>query len=948
MAKNSDSIGKKGVLTSLSFAALAAATAFGGTAAAQTTEDPPADSTTDEIVIQGFRDSLAAAIDQKRDSVVSVDSILAEDIADFPDLNLSESIQRLPGVAITRDAGEGRQVTVRGLGPQFTRVRINGMEALSTGGGTDAAGGTNRDRSFDFNIFASDLFNSITVQKTASAETEEGSLGATLDLRTARPFDYGDFTVALSGQGGYNDLSEEIDPRAAFLISNTWADGRFGALFSIAYSNRTLLEEGASTVRYRTAVNAAGSFGALDPSYSGTPTLAQINAAFRPRIPRWDIYQHEQDRVGATLALQWRPSESTQFNLDILYARFEAERVENFLESQVFSTDGANGINDVDVVDAVIEGNTLVYGVFNDVDVRSESRYDRLSTDFRQYTLDMTHEFSPNFRFRGLLGHSESLHDNPEQTTLLFDAANIDGYSFDYRGDPRLPAISYGSTDVLNPSVWTLSQIRLRPQTADNTYDTAYGDFELDVAPWLSISAGVNWKRYEFESTELRRDPASCTPPLAAANGNAEGCIAGTNMFGVSPGVYGRFISLSGNSFDLPAGNQNVWFIPDVRAATQIFDLNNPSVYPLSPTPALGNNRSITEEDVGYYVQADWDTTLLGMPFRGNIGVRYVETDLSATGRTFAPPSTTVVTTVDNSYEDTLPSLNMVIEPFDDFLVRFSAARTMTRPGLGALSPGATVTASGANRTITAGNPFLEPFRADAYDLSFEWYFAEDSLLSLALFRKEIGSFVTAIRETLPSFADNPLGLPDSVAIAACGSIAGCSPAASWQFTQNVNTPGGTVEGYEIGLQLPFTFLPGPLSNFGVVANYTWVESEITYLNSTGGVAAIGDLQGLSRESYNATLYYEDDFFSARISANYRSPYLTNLPGRDGNATEETNETFNVDFSSSITISENLKLTFEGINLTDEVNDQYLTPDDRLSFYHAFGRSFFLGFRYTY
>ncbi len=148
-----------------------------------------------------------------------VDAIVAEDIGKFPDLNLAESLQRIPGVVITREAGEGRNISVRGLGPDFTRVRINGMEALTTVGAGDQSGGTNRGRGFDFNVFASDLFSQLVVRKTASADVEEGSLGATVDLRTARPFDYDGFTFAASGQAGYNQMAEKADPRLAALVS---------------------------------------------------------------------------------------------------------------------------------------------------------------------------------------------------------------------------------------------------------------------------------------------------------------------------------------------------------------------------------------------------------------------------------------------------------------------------------------------------------------------------------------------------------------------------------------------------------------------------------------------------------------------------------------------------------------------------------------------------------
>ena len=170
--------------------------------------------------------------------------IVAEDIADFPDQNLAESLQRIPGVAIDRDAGEGRTITVRGLGSDFTRIRLNQLEALATTGGTDSSGGANRSRGFDFNVFASELFSRLTVRKSASAEVDEGSLGATVDLQTGRPFDYNGFVLSASGQMGYNDLANRWSPRGALLVSGTFADGRIGILASVAYSERSLLRGG--------------------------------------------------------------------------------------------------------------------------------------------------------------------------------------------------------------------------------------------------------------------------------------------------------------------------------------------------------------------------------------------------------------------------------------------------------------------------------------------------------------------------------------------------------------------------------------------------------------------------------------------------------------------------------------------------------------------------------
>lgn len=224
----------------------------GAGAAAQTVGPPttPTDAVDlDRVQVKAtYRESLQQSLDAKRYSVEQVDAIYAEDIGKFPDLNLAESMQRIAGVSIDREGGEGKQISVRGLGSDFTRVRINGLEALATAGsGSD---GVNRSRGFDFNTFASELFSRVTISKTQSAQMDEGSLGATVDLRGSRPFDFDGFEAAASTQYGYNDLSREKDPRFSGLISNIWADGRVGALMSVSYSERHLREEGYNPVRW--------------------------------------------------------------------------------------------------------------------------------------------------------------------------------------------------------------------------------------------------------------------------------------------------------------------------------------------------------------------------------------------------------------------------------------------------------------------------------------------------------------------------------------------------------------------------------------------------------------------------------------------------------------------------------------------------------------------------
>ena len=217
--------------------------AFGGFSMPAQAQDDADVEEIEEVIVRGFRGSLSASLDRKREATRQVDAITAEDIADFPDLNLAEALQRIPGVAITRTQGEGQQITVRGLGGRFTQTRINGME-------TRAAVAGNASRAFDFNMFASELFNSIVVHKTAAAELEEGSLGAVIDLNTGRAFNYDEgHTFLVGGEFQYNDASEDTDPRLTGLYA--YHGDTFGMTASLAYSESTTLLNTGNTVRWQ-------------------------------------------------------------------------------------------------------------------------------------------------------------------------------------------------------------------------------------------------------------------------------------------------------------------------------------------------------------------------------------------------------------------------------------------------------------------------------------------------------------------------------------------------------------------------------------------------------------------------------------------------------------------------------------------------------------------------
>ncbi|HTE42046.1 MAG TPA: TonB-dependent receptor, partial [Steroidobacteraceae bacterium] len=722
-----------------------------------------------------------------------VDAIVAEDIADFPDLNLAESLQRVSGVSIARDAGEGRTISVRGLGPEFTRVRLNGMEAMSSNGGTDQAGGTNRARQFDFNTFASDLFNEITVRKTASAGVEEGSLGATVDLRTARPFDYKEgLTLVGSLTGSYNSLAEEVDPRAAFLISSTFADGMLGALLSVAYTERHLVDEGSSTVRWQRLSSSLATNLAASPGYSSASTIAQVNAAFVPRIPRYDYYEHDQDRLGVTSSIQFKPVDGTSIDLDLLYAKFEATRSETFLEVPNFSSASPS----MTVRQATIDNNnTLLFAEFNNVDIRSENRYDELSTEFKQVTLSGSQQLTDTLKLNALVGYSESDHQNPIQTTLLFDWNNIPQFVYNYGYDRAHPELNYGATNVsstvngtpqqgatstVNSNGWYLSQIRLRPQTAFNSFMNYIVDADWQFADAFSLKGGLQFKKFEFETTELRRSNGTTA--------NLEILPTTSPLMAIPIASYARQFTFP-NSVGIPAWSNRTMTLPDIQRAAQVLGMYDRNAFPLGIEPALANNREVFEEDSGAFVEFNVDTQLGNMPLRGNLGLRYVRTEQESKGYTFLSGAP-VQATARRDYSDTLPSLNVALDVLDNLVLRLGAAKVMSRPALGALTPGGTVGVSGASRVANLGNPRIDPTRAKTYDIAAEWYFAQESLLSLALFRKDITSRPQALSLTGQVFTGNPFGIPDSVAIAACGADPACSPSAPiWNFNTTINGP---------------------------------------------------------------------------------------------------------------------------------------------------------------
>ncbi len=908
--------------------------AFAQDAAAPAPGDPvdvaQDDSVPDDnvIVVSGFRESLSAAIGAKRQSTSQIDVIVAEDIAKFPDTNLAESLQRVPGIAIQREAGEGRTVVVRGLGGQFTRVRVNGMEAITTSPDNDGRG-------FDFNIFASELFNSIVVHKTSEASLDEGSLGAVIDLNTGNPLSFEPgWSVVASAQARYNDLNDDVGPRLAGLVGWTNEDGTFGVSVSAAFSEYVTSELGNNTVRWQQAafrsVNGTDCF--AGGTYVASPVCDQAGLAFHPRIPRYGLIEHDRERLGLTGAIQWEPSENTSISIDGLYATFDETRTEEWAEVLFRSNERS-----IDVVDfSVDENNNMITGTFDNAWVRTESFLRELNTEFYQLSANVEQQLTDRMSVNVLGGFSKSDARSPIEATLIFDDRDFNGFSFDFT-EMFQPRITFGDNGISDPTQFQLAEFRDRPGSVVNKFETLSGNVAWEAVDDVVFEVGGIYRKFTFDTQQGRRDSTFCA------------------AFTCAPGQVGLPVTADiSEVFNLgnagqPAGTTSTWIVPDLFAAADAVGL-----FEREAVPNLGSDRRVTEEVIGGYAQVDWDTDAIGLRVTGNAGLRYVHTDQASTGFV---GSTEVE--VQRGYNDWLPAVNLNVFLADDLVLRGAWSQVITRPSLGSLSPGGSI--DEFNFRITSGNPFLDPFRADAFDASLEWYFAPGAIASVAVFAKDIASFPLA-SSFQGVFADSQLptslltaGTPLHTAIVGGGNVN-----VPIEFRTSINGPGGDLQGVEFQLNLPFdVFAESLLANFGVLGNVTIVDSEVDFTilgaadtinsagNPAGGTAEIftRPLLDLAKASANGTIYYEDDRFSARASIAYRDDFLSGTSG-NRNIFEGFNSALNVDASIRYRLFEGIELAIEGTNLTDDSRRRFTDDIARRNFENnSFGRVIMAGVR---
>ncbi|HTN03361.1 MAG TPA: TonB-dependent receptor, partial [Planctomycetaceae bacterium] len=528
----------------------------------------------------------------------------------------------------------------------------------------------------------------------------------------------------------------------------------------------------------------------------------------------------------------------------------------------------------------------------------------------------------------------------PNRGWFNIDANDTNGFSVDFRDNATYPTINFG-VDVSNPA-----NFEYGPGLPDGTVKGTWSETKADrltriktfningewtAAEGVEVVGGGQYRQSYYRAHSLRLDPARQA------------------IQEVLPRSSLAALTLQVTDLDklLGHGAPASWTAADRDKFRQAIGFDDSWLCGIE----CGNGpQGVRETTVSSFamLKVDWGD-ILPIPVQSDVGVRYVHTNQYSFGYipVANPPGSYFLTSgqlaeVRRNYDDWLPSANVAAELTPDLMLRLSATKVMARPDLEPLIPDSGVDAVGRRGTIA--NPNLGAIHATTYDAALEWYFAPGSLLSIAYFRKNISTYIQSISSLIPF---DQLGLPVEL-------LANSQTEPHELFTINrlTSTPGGTLEGVEIYAQAPLDFLPGALSNFGLLASLTFVRSKINYiLQSANGVPTLtttADLLGLSRRSASGTFYYEDDRFSARLTGNYRSRYIRTIPSGAADSNYIANHpTFYLDFQTSFRISPQLKLLVEGQNLTNEDNVQYIDSVRQDSLFALeSGRTFTIGINF--
>ncbi|WP_420607084.1 TonB-dependent receptor [Novosphingopyxis sp.] len=848
-----------------------------------------------DIIVTGIRASQRASIDAKRNLGVIADVLTAEDIGKFPDKNVAEALQRVPGVVINREFGEGERVSLRGTAPNLTKTLVNGhgiatadwfvLEQLAA------------TRSFNYLTLPSEIVGQLEVYKSPQADVEEGGIGATINVNTRDPLDLDAWTISASAQAVYSEKRDSFDPQASGLVSWKNSSETFGILIGGVYQKRKIRRDGVEVLGY------------FDYDVNGETVKV-------PSLIGSALFEQERERYGGNIGIQFRPSDEFELNVTGLYSKFNAN---NF--NQNFLAWGSNALGGGGTLSSpTVRDGTVVSGRIDSIPGGRAAVYDAIDrTAFAEtYSGDVDALIHPRdgTTIHLKAGYTEAHGDTVSQP--FYEGGAPGGFTFDLTG--RTPQVGFIGLDPTDPGDLAFDFGSLHQITNTDQEFYVYGDFEqeLDLGPVTAIKVGGKYVDHNRDAAFLATTYGGFFLPLLA-NGCGGPCTSADFAGDLTPDDFLSNIASPGtltNFFQVDRERLRSIY-NGLPAAVRARIINPPENY------------SIRELSYGAYAMAKFE----GTGYRGNLGVRVVRTEQRSQGNQIGiPPGPGTVNdnafgvylpiTVDRSYTDWLPSFNIAIDITPDLIVRFGAARAIARPDYTDIVP--RISLNPGSLTAAGGNPFVDPYRSNQADLSVEFYPDNETIFAAALYYKDIESYITdrIFQQNFPVQTATP-NTSRCTLLNAADNLYDCT----FDVNQRDNGPGGKNKGIE--LQASRRLFAG----FGAILNYTYSDATID-----GG----GQVPGNSEHSFNATGYYEANGLSARLSYTYRSDFFITI---DRAAPLNQTATDSLDGSLSYQLTPNIALTADAINLTNHKIVQFSGTPDRPRAIYDNGRQFYAGVR---
>ena len=891
-----------------------------------------------EVVVTGTRAALVESLDRKRGAKIVQDSIVAEDLGRFPDDNVADSLSHITGVTIRRTrGGEGQYVNVRGLGPEFSIVTLNGRILATDGDG----------REFAFDVLPSEVISGADVLKSSEAPSLEGSIGGSVNLRSARPLDGFGQRLSLSAEGDYNDLSENSGYKLSGVFNRTFADDRMGLMITGVYQDAEVRSD--AVHEFYINPDSPGEFDA-----NGDGTISEDESAllglcctsFGARI-------EQKQRSGVTAVYQWDVTDSFRMTVDGLFTRLHAPTVgyhqSFYVEDSILDeATGQHRWSDVSIRDHWVDGMTVAE-LIPEISTITEHRV----VDTTQFGWNGAWQATDRLHFNFDAYQSEAVRDSGGKDTWV-----VSGIAGSHVGrvdmnNHHLPDITVTLEDGRDLAT-ALGNNELGDADFGLHYIGLSGTDVTDKVDGLSVDGELSFDAGSFTSLQFGAASTgrSKTRDTVENDTNGGSCIY-CNLYGVTFESLGAQVvhSLSLPNFMRNGGgrhpNRFVYFdVHQYLAALTALDGQpildedgNPTgeVYDSSlVAPELNPVQSydVDEDTLAGYVSANFGTDT----WFANVGLRYVNTDTTArtaidsivrvddptpevpTSSPDVTYSPAVPLKENGSYSKVLPSLNIGWWPRKDILVRAAVAQVISRPSLNQLAP--TRTDNTLDRTYAVfydGNADLNPVEANQADLSVEWYFDDKSVLSGAVFWKDLDGFITTEVE-------------ENVDIGVIANIGGAGDAPLlYDVYRPINGDSAEVLGFEFGFQHFFE------SGFGVRANYTYTDTK-AYIDGVN----VGPLEGVSESAYSVALMFENDRWDAQLAADYSGKYVE-VTDVVGGLSQYGDPIMWVTASVAYQLTDQFTISLEGRNLTDEYYMATMGRPDMLAGFETWGRSVLLG-----